>query len=296
MVMIMIIIIITIKSFQKAKRGFYHLLFMDDLKLYSRREKGLDSLVQTVCVFSEDIGMKSGIEKCAMLVMEKEKIVKSVGIEFPDGKVIKLLQEGESYKYLGILEADKLLEEKMNLNLSKEYIRRLRKVLKSKLNGGNLVRGVNTWAVSLLRYSAAFASWMKMELQAIDWKMFTIYGALHPKSDLDRLFIPRKEGGRGWISTENCVELAIRGLEIYVHGSEERLIQAARGDKIDGLEAASVLKRSKKEKRLEHWEEKVLHGRYLRQTKEVRSDHYWAWLQNGDLKRETESLLVSAQN
>ena len=32
-----------------------------------------------------------------------------------------------------------------------------------------------------------------------------------------------------------------------VHGSEERLIQAARGDKIDGLEAASVLKRSKKE-------------------------------------------------
>ena len=52
------------------------------------------------------------------------------------------------------------------------------------------------------------------------------------------------------ISIEDCAELAIRGLEVYVHGSEERLIQAAR-DKIDGLEAASVLKRSKKEKRLE---------------------------------------------
>ena len=47
---------------------------------------------------------------------------------------------------------------------------------------------------------------------------------------------------------------------MYVHGSEERLIQAARGDKIDGLKAASVLKRSQKEKRLEDWEEKVLHG------------------------------------
>ena len=45
--------------------------------------------------------------------------------------------------------------------------------------------------------------------------------------------------------------MIIRGLEVYVHGSEERLIQAARGD----LEAASVLKRSKKEKRLEDWEE-----------------------------------------
>ena len=34
----------------------------------------------------------------------------------------------------------------------------------------------------------------------------------------------------------------------------------------------------------------------MRQTKEVRSDQCWAWLQNGDLKRETESLIVAAQN
>ena len=99
----------------------------------------MDSLVQTVYVFSEDIGMEFGIEKCVMLVMEKGKIVKSVGIELPVGKVIRSLQEGESYKYLGILEADKSLEEKMKLIVSKEYIRRLRKVLKSKLNGGNLI-------------------------------------------------------------------------------------------------------------------------------------------------------------
>ena len=143
------------------KEKINHLLFMDDLKLYSRSEKGLDSLEQTVRVFSEDIGIEFGIEKFAMLVMEKGKIVKSIGIELPDGKVIKLLQEGESYKYLGILEADKFLEKKMKLNVSKEYIRMLRKVLKSKLNGGNLVRGINTWAVSLLRYSAVFISWTK---------------------------------------------------------------------------------------------------------------------------------------
>ena len=98
------------------------------------------------------------------------------------------------------------------------------------------------------------------------------------------------------ISIENCVELAIRGLEVYVHGSEERLIHAVRGEKMYGLVDASVLKRPKKEKRLEDWEEKVLHGQYLRQTKEVRSDQCWAWLQNGDLKRETESLIVAAQN
>ena len=69
----------------------------------------------------------------------------------------------------------------MKLNVLREYIRRFKKVLKSKMNGGNLVYGVNTWAVSLLRHSAAFVSWRKSELQAIDRKtrkLFTIYGAL----------------------------------------------------------------------------------------------------------------------
>ena len=70
--------------------------------------------------------MEFRIEKCAMLVMEKRKILKSIGIDLPDGNVIKSLQEGENYKYLGILETDKFLEEKMKLNVSKEYIRRIR--------------------------------------------------------------------------------------------------------------------------------------------------------------------------
>ena len=101
---------------------------------------------------------------------------------------------------------------------------------------------------------------MKSELLAIDRKtrkLLTIYGALHPNSDVDRLYIPRKEGARSLISIEDCIEVAIRGLEVNVHGNEERLIQATRGDKTDGLEAASVLKRSKKEKRLEDWEDSV---------------------------------------
>ena len=98
------------------------------------------------------------------------------------------------------------------------------------------------------------------------------------------------------ISIEDCVELTVRGLEVYVYESEERLLQSARGDKEDDLEAASVLKKAKKQKRLQDWEQKALHGQYLRQTKEVRIEQSWVWLQNGDLKSETESLIVAAQN
>ena len=77
-----------------------------------------------------------------MLVKEKGKIVKSIGVK-------KSLQEREHYKYLRILEADRFLGQEMKLKVSKEYFRRLKKVLRSKLNGGNLVQGANTWPVSL---------------------------------------------------------------------------------------------------------------------------------------------------
>ena len=61
-------------EFSESKEKINHLLFMDDLKLYSRSEKGLDSLVQTVRVFSEDVGMDFGIEKCGMLEWRKERL------------------------------------------------------------------------------------------------------------------------------------------------------------------------------------------------------------------------------
>ena len=56
------------------------------------------------------------------------------------------------------------------------------------------------------------------------------------------------------------------------------------------------MKEAKKEKRLLDWKEKAIHGQYLRQTTEERSEQSWIWLWNGDLKRETESLIVASLN
>ena len=52
------------------------LLLMDDLKLYSKSERALDSLIQTVRIFIKDIGMQLGIDKCAMLILRNGKRVK----------------------------------------------------------------------------------------------------------------------------------------------------------------------------------------------------------------------------
>ena len=58
-----------------------HLLFMDDLKLHTSNEKSPESLIQPVRVFSNDIGMKFGVEKCAVLTMKKGKMANNDGID-----------------------------------------------------------------------------------------------------------------------------------------------------------------------------------------------------------------------
>ena len=65
-----------------------------------------------------------------MLVMKRGKIIKLDGIELPNDKVIKSLEEGESYKYLGVLEADKVMVNEMKDKVKKEYYRRARRCWK----------------------------------------------------------------------------------------------------------------------------------------------------------------------
>ena len=72
------------------------------------------------------------------MTMKRGKRVHSAdGITLPDGTQLRALGEEESYKYLGVLEADHVLHEESKERLKKDYIRRVKKCLKSKLNGGN---------------------------------------------------------------------------------------------------------------------------------------------------------------
>ena len=91
---------------------------------------------------------------------EGEKI-EAEGVKLPDEKKIRNLKEDESYKYLGVLEAGDLNRSEMKEKIKKEYKIRVRKVLETKLNGHNLIKAINTWAVAVVRYSAPFLDWNK---------------------------------------------------------------------------------------------------------------------------------------
>ena len=88
---------------KKGGKKFNHLLFIDDLKLFAKNEDQIDSLVNTVRTFSEDIKNEFGLLKRGVLIMKIRKVVKSDGISMSDEKMMKNIEEG-GYKYLGIVE------------------------------------------------------------------------------------------------------------------------------------------------------------------------------------------------
>ena len=134
---------------------------MDDIKLFAKNEKEVETLIHAVIIYSQDIKMEFSIEKCAMLVMKSGKRHITDGMELPNQDKVRTLAENETYKYLGILEADTFKQVKMKDKIKKEYLRRTRKLLETKLSSKNLIKGINTWALPLVRYSEPFLKWTR---------------------------------------------------------------------------------------------------------------------------------------
>ena len=89
------------KASYKVKNGgkkINHLLLMGDLELFAKNEERMSILVNTVRIFSEDIKMDFGLPRCRVLIMKREKVVKSEGISMPNGNMMKNIEDS-GYKY-----------------------------------------------------------------------------------------------------------------------------------------------------------------------------------------------------
>ena len=231
-------------------------MYMDDIKLFAKNEKELKTLIHVVGIYSQDIGMEFGIEKCAMLVMKSGKRHMTDGMELPNHDKIRTLGENETYKYLGILEADTIKQVQMKDKIRKEYLRRTRKLLEIKLSSRNLIKGINTWVVPLVRYSGPFLKWTTDELKEMGQrirKLMTMHKALHPRDDVDRLYVSRKEGGRGLTRIEYSVDASIQRVEDYIEKHERGLITTIRNDTDNTIDDRVTTRKHKWEKKKTLW-------------------------------------------
>jgi hypothetical protein len=183
-----------------TKTKVSHLVYVDDLKLLGKSEEELQKQIQMVKIFSDDIHMEFGLDKCAKIVFKKGKLVHSQNLVVDINREIQELQQGKTCKYLGTEESDGIQHMQVKERLKKEYARRLRMIMKFELNAKNKITAIVTLAVPVFRYSFGIINWRLEEIEKIDRKtrkILTVYKMHHPKADIDRLYVKRKEGGRG---------------------------------------------------------------------------------------------------
>jgi len=80
------------------------------------------------------------------------------------------IEQGQTYRYLGIEESEVILHQQMKENLKKEYTRILRILTKSKLNAINTITAIQALVIPVLRYSFGIIKWRLEEIRKIDMK------------------------------------------------------------------------------------------------------------------------------
>jgi len=195
---------------------------------------------------------------------------------------IKELDPRKAYKYLRIEENFDFQHKNEKEKLKKSYLRRLRLVLGTELSARNKIQVTGSLAVPVLRYSFGIVNWHQEELQKLDRKtrkLLTIHRQHHSKADVDRLYVPRKQGGRGLMQLETAHAVEITKLVEYVDRKKDPLIQVVRTQQYNTdsavLQTARYLKTevqrerrkmkySIAEKTKERWHGKRMHGQLPR--------------------------------
>jgi hypothetical protein len=158
-------------------------------------------------------------------------------------------------------------------------------------------------------------------------KILTIYKVHHPKADIDRLYVKRKEGGRGLVQVEAAYKAEITNIAEYLNTNykvdqfvnivksyestqptvnlivktaakiAEELHQP--NEKSDAKQEGIQHTKARLGEVLKHkWKKKVMHGQYMRNIDRqlIGEEDTFFWFSKGDLKAETKSEIVAAQD
>ena len=234
------------------------MLYMDDIKLFAKCKKRIGNSD------TNNENIQPGYwNEIWLRKMESGKREIMEGIEMPHQKRIRTLKEKETFKYFGILEADTIEQVEKKEKIRKEYLSLPCKIL------GNI---------------------LKMDKEGTQ-----INGPEDKKINDDaqkfRQTISTKEGGRGLASIEDNVDASIKGLEDYMKKNKKKRLTAATNQHKDK-------QNNKKNEEIEIGRKTTIRifqttncRNLTRENLDIAKKR-----ETGNLRRETESLIIAAQN
>ena len=177
-----------------------------------------------------------------------------------------------------------------------------------------------------MKYGFGIINWRIEEIKAIESKtrkMLTMHKMHHPKADIEGLYVKRKEGGSGLVQVEAAYKAEIINIAEYLNTNykEDQFVNIVKNHESTQPNMNSVLKVATniieellqphvkldgtqntkarlREVLKEKWKNKVMHGQYIRNIDRqlISEEDTFLWLPKGDLKAETESEIVAAQD
>jgi len=116
---------------------------------------------------------------------------------------MEAMNEDDMYRYLGHMQAKQIKHAQMKQKLGEEYLNCTKSILKTKLNGKNTIKAINTYVTPVLTFSFRMVKWTPTDLQNLQTKMRTLrtrYRIHHTRAAKERLTLPWLMGGRGLIN------------------------------------------------------------------------------------------------
>ena len=142
-------------------------------------------ILETVTMFSQDIGMAFGLSKCAYKSIERGKYKAENKPLVVNNLSIEEIEEGDQYKYLGTDEFVGIIGPLNKEKVIKGYKLRVEKIWNSELNGLKKSIAHNAFAVPVTTPTIGILNWTKKESSGLDIttrKILTMEGALHGAS------------------------------------------------------------------------------------------------------------------
>ena len=265
---------------------------------------------------------------------KKEKKVVSENLQLDNQNIIEDLDNDSTYKYLGIEENSQIQHKTMRTKITKEYIKRVKKVCKSNLTSKNKITAINQLAVPVITYGIGIIDWPQGDLNNIDTKtrkILTMNKVTYRNQCLDRIYIPRREGGLGLIEINQAYRSTIISLGTYIKCSQDDYLKFVAQQHREILpQQTSIIKlaenfnntnieenqneqtpatkkarltrvkycKNEETLRKERWKQHQRAGKFQKELEEqyIDKDASLQWLRSGGLGFDTERIIVGAQD
>ena len=208
-----------------------HSLYIDDLKTYHKSRNKAAVMSTTIKSMFTDIGFEWGLQKCAAVEVNRGKLTEGGNLTLSKKESIQIMSKDDHYKFLGMVENSKQLDELITQTLSQEYIHRLSVIWTSNISIPRKIRATNTFAIPLLQYSFWTCTWTLEKLKQLDCKTREVINknsGRNKKSSVAMTYLSYDQGGYNLSELEMVYKLSKIKIAHHIATSTDQRIKLVR--------------------------------------------------------------------